>query len=289
MRLATIVAAALAASVVLRAQPPTLDVVLSRAATYVSDFHRQLSSIVAEERYVQDWTTVRRGPTAPPNVLGHRELKSDLLLVKPGSAAAWMVFRDVFEVDGEPVRDRAERLTKLFLEQSPSTDARIRQILEESARYNLGDVQRNVNSPVFPLLFLERVNQYRFKFKRTNDRVPRAASADAPQDGAFRTSVEIWTIAYDEKEAATFIRTTEGKDLPVRGRFWIDPATGRVLMSELIAENRVLRATIDASYQSEPLLGLLVPVEMRERYEGRRNGSRIDAVATYGRFQQVRK
>jgi hypothetical protein len=276
----------MAASVVVRAQPPTLDVVLSRAATYVSDFHRRLSGIVAEERYVQDWkTTDTRSPRAG-GVLGHRELKSDLLLVKPGPDAAWMEFRDVFEVDGQPVRDRSERLTKLFLDPSPSTDAQIRQILEESARYNLGDVQRNVNGPVFPLLFLERVNQYRFKFKRTTDRIPRAAAGDAPQDGAFRTSVEIWAISYDEKEAATFIRTTEGKDLPVHGRFWIDPASGRVLMSELIAENRVLRATIDASYQSEPLLGLLVPVEMRERYEGRRNGSRIDAVATYGRFRQ---
>ena len=57
-------------------------------------------------------------------------------------------------------------------------------------------------------------------------------------------------------------------------------------MSELVAQNRELRATIDVSYQSEPLLGLLVPIEMREWYDGRRNGSRIEAVATYGKFRQ---
>jgi hypothetical protein len=44
--------------------------------------------------------------------------------------------------------------------------------------------------------------------------------------------------------------------------------------------------TIDVSYQSEPLLGLLVPIEMREWYDRRRNSSRIEAIATYGRFRQ---
>jgi len=76
------------------------------------------------------------------------------------------------------------------------------------------------------------------------------------------------------------------KDLPAKGRFWIEPATGRVLMSELVAQNRRLRATIDVSYQSEPLLGLLVPIEMREWYDNLRTGSHIEAVATYGRFRQ---
>jgi len=43
---------------------------------------------------------------------------------------------------------------------------------------------------------------------------------------------------------------------------------------------------IDVSYQSEPLLGLLVPIEMRESYDGRRTRSNTKAVATYGRFRQ---
>ena len=82
------------------------------------------------------------------------------------------------------------------------------------------------------------------------------------------------------------IRTDGEKDLPSKGRFWIDPVTGRVLMSELTVENRIIRATIDVSYQSEPLLGLLVPIEMRERYEAKKSGSLVDGQATYGRFRQ---
>ena len=269
------------------AEEPSLQVVLARAAAYVADFQRQLSGIVAEERYVQDWKAVRSGRLAAGD-LTHREMKSDLLLLKPSGASAWMAFRDVFEVDGGPVRDRRQRLDQLFLERSPSTEAQILRILNESARYNIGDIRRNVNTPVFPLLFLEAANRFRFKFKRTTDRTPRtepAAGTGAPA-GAFHVSTEVWVIAYEEKEPGTMIKTDGHKDLPARGRFWIDPATGRVLMSELIAANRRLRAIFDVSYQSEPLLGLLVPIEMREWYDGLRNGSRIEAVATYGGFRQ---
>jgi len=56
-------------------------------------------------------------------------------------------------------------------------------------------------------------------------------------------------------------------------------------MSELMLRDRELRAIIDVSYQSEPLVGFLVPIEMRERYEGR-GKVRIDGVATCSRFRQ---
>jgi hypothetical protein len=265
---------------------PTLATVLERAGGYVADFQRQLSNIVAEERYGQDWRRVldrRRGT----NSLDHRELLSDLLLVKPDGFRVWMEFRDVYEVDGSPVREHDQRLVKMFLEPSSSTGEQIRKILAESARFNIGDIQRNVNTPIFPLLFLERANHYRFKFKQTTDRKPATTGAGTTSaDGAFRVSTEIWVIAYEEKASHTMIRTNGEKDLPSKGRFWIDPDTGRVLMSELTVDNRDIRAIIDVSYQSEPLLGLLVPIEMRERYHSKRSGSVVQGRATYGRFRQ---
>jgi len=282
-RVAWSLAVVLSAAEPAAAQPPTLATVLERAAAYVADFHRQLSSIVAEERYVQDWTQSRRtGSTR----LAHRELLSDLLLVKPEGFRTWMEFRDVFEVDGTSVRERDERLVKMFLEPSSSTNAQIGRILSESARFNIGDINRNVNTPIFPLLFLESANHYRFKYKQTSDTRPAEVRGEAAGEGAFRVSTEVWTIAYQEKAPRTMIRTDGEKDLPSKGRFWIDPATGRVLMSELSVESRNIRATIDVSYQSEPLLGMLVPIEMRERYESKRSGTLVTGRATYGRFRQ---
>jgi len=43
---------------------------------------------------------------------------------------------------------------------------------------------------------------------------------------------------------------------------------------------------MQVSYQSEPLLGFLVPVEMREQYAARKRSYRLSGTATYGNFRQ---
>jgi hypothetical protein len=268
------------------AQEATLRIVLARAGTYITEYRRLMSGIVAEEHYIQEARYEGRG--VPPGVQPeHRELRSDLLLVRPAGARDWLQLRDVFEVDGQPVRDRSERLIRLLYEPSHFGDAQIAGILTESARYNIGPIQRTVNVPLLPLMFLEPGNQDRFKFKLAADRRPATTRDEPNPPGSFRVSTEVWVLEYRETEPSTFIRTPSRKDLPSRGRFWIEPTTGRVLMSELINDDRAVRATIDVSYQSEPLVGFLVPVEMREQYEGRRDGVRIEGTATYGRFRQL--
>ncbi|MFI5076168.1 MAG: hypothetical protein ACHQRO_02450 [Vicinamibacteria bacterium] len=258
---------------------------LERAAAYVSEFYRRLSGIVAEEHYVQDWYSLRpEGRTS----LGHRELRSDLVLLKPGSDAPWTEFRDVFEVDGRAIRTRDARLEHMLREPADVASAHVSTILAESARFNIGDVDRNVNTPLFTLRFLEAANQRRFKFKRSADPLPGAtAPVPAPGDRVFRVSTEVWVIAYDEVGSRTMIRSVQRKDQPAHGRFWIEPATGRVLVSELTVEDRRIRATIDVSFQSEPLLEMLVPVAMRERYEIKPSRSVVEGRATYGRFRPL--
>jgi hypothetical protein len=271
------------------AQEPSLAVVLERAAAYVAEFHRQLSGVVTEEQYVQDLrlppvATVRGG--GAPGV-AHRALLSDLLLVKPIGADRYVEFRDVYAVDGKALRERSQRLLDLFIAPSAQTSEQAGRILAESARYNIGDVERNVNTPVFPLSFLTAENQPRSTFSRSKNRATKT-NAESSADGAFRVSTEVWAIEFAEQQRDTLIKTGRGQDLdlPARGRFWIEPATGRVLMSELRVEDVMVHATINVSYQSEALLGLLVPIEMRERYENKTKGSWVDGRATYGRFRQ---
>jgi hypothetical protein len=269
--------AAAAALVVLAAAPaaaqtppeaPALATVLERAGAYVREFQRQLSGIVAREHYVQKVESY---------LTQRRELVSDLLLVRPIGADRWVQFRDVYEVDGKPVRDRNDRLTKLFLEPTESIADQIERIVVESTRYNIGGVQRTVNAPVLPLVFLDPTQQPRFHFTRaTHTGAPRGFD-DPPRSA--------WTIQYQEVEPETMIRTTFGHDMPSHGRFWIEPDTGRVLMSELIAEDSILRGEVVVSYRDERSLGLLVPAEMRERYIPR-SGYRVEGTATYSNFRQ---
>jgi hypothetical protein len=263
------------------AQEPTLDAVLARAGAYVVEFQRSLSGVVAEEQYVQS-VRYPLGTSSRANQLlpTHRELKSDLLLVRPAGVDRWLQFRDVFQVDGREVRDRNERLMRLFVQPSSSSAGQVERILAESSRYNIGNLARTVNSPVLALVILDPANQRRFAFKRTTRDDPLLGR------GAPRPGDSLWIVEFREVEKETVIRTTNGRDLPTRGRFWIEPSTGQVTASEMIAEDPTIKGTIDVTYQIEPAVGLLVPVEMRERYEIRRDGSRVEGTATYGRFRQ---
>ena len=278
--------AALASASVLAGPPapaaePALATVLDRAAAYVARFQERLSRVVAEEHYVQDSHSTRKGGTRR---LAHRELRSDLILMRVGRDTSWTEFRDVFEVDGRAIRPRDGRLEDL-LQRAADLD-RASAIVAEGARFNIGDVDRNVNTPLFALRFLERANQRRFKFTRPRDgaltsEVPSAA----PDDRVFRVATEVWVIAYRETQVPTLIRTAQRRNQRATGRFWIEPASGRVLVSELTVGDRNVRASIDVSFQSEPLLDMLVPVAMRERYEARKSKTVLEGRATYGRFR----
>jgi hypothetical protein len=285
-----LLAAIFSATVLAGAQPrppePSLRVVLERAAAYVSRFQQRLSTVVAEEHYVQDWHVADESGSRRSE---HRELRSDLILMRVGRDTSWTELRDVFEVDGRAIRPRDRRLEDLLGRATDLADAAA--IVAEGARYNIGDVERNVNTPLFPLRFLETANQGRFRFTRarSGDGAATASSASASADDrVFRVSTDVWVIAYRERQAGTLIRTARRKDQPAAGRFWIEPDTGRVLLSELTVGDRDLRATIEVSFQSEPLLDLLVPVAMRERYDVRRTGSVVEGRATYSAFRLLR-
>ncbi len=51
----------------------------------------------------------------------------------------------------------------------------------------------------------------------------------------------------------------------------------------MIVDGGGVIATVTVSYQSEPLMGFLVPIEMRESYV--RYGERITGHAVYGKFR----
>ena len=257
-------------------EPVTVEVVLARAGAYVRRYQQDFAGVVVQETYEQHARTggrfdqfgrMRRDSEK------FRELKSDLLLVRPEGADRWVQFRDVFEVDGRAVHDRNDRLAKLFLQPSSSTAKQVEKISAESSRYNVGPIVRNVNVPVLALLVLQAENQNRFLFNHVD-------AADAERtDGA-------WVIDYREIAAGTMIRTSGGRDLPVRGRFRVDPVTGQVLSSTLKAENRDVAATIDVTYEQETALGMFVPRAMHETYEQHADGAQVTGDATYSNFRR---
>jgi hypothetical protein len=265
----------------LAVQQPTLDELVVRAQAYVLDFQKQLAGVVAEEAYTQDYRSFRRGASTTalsPSI--HRELKSDVLMVKPQGGDRWLQFRDVFEVDGKPVRNRSERLMDLFVNPTASTKSHAERIVEESARYNVGGIERNINVPMLALTILLPENVGRFQFK-----------AATKLDGELIKQPErsLSVVEFQERRKGTMIHGPGNADMPSSGRLWIDSKTGRIAMTELTVDTASLRATISVRYEAPaggPLAGVSLPAEMRELYEQVGFGSRISGAATYGRFRQ---
>lgn len=264
------------ATVGLGADEPSLDVVLARAAAYVAEYQIRLQGIVAEELYIQNFMSSARGRRI--NREG-RQLRSDVLLVKLAGDDWWLQFRDVFEVDRRPVRDRDQRLYRLFVDAKADARAQAQTIQNESSRYNLGPVTRTINIPIMAMLFFEQVNQPRLDFKQGKaGNVKRFAELAAADD--------IWVIEFRENSKGTMVKGANNRDIPSHGRVWLDRATGRILRTELITEDAQLRALVDVSYKTTPGIDFLVPGEMREIYTVRQTDTRIDGRATYDHFRQ---
>lgn len=266
----------------------SVETVLERAGVYATQFRRQLSNLVAEETYVQK-LRIPIGVVSTAGTHGepvrHRELKSDLLMIRP--AERYVEFRDVFEVDGKLVRDRQNRLTSLFLSAKVNDAEQVEKIALESARFNIGNVFRNFNTPTLALLFLEPETRDRFRFRRVDGKKPPVLAKDwmleAP-DGVGRSD-RLWVLEYREVRPKTVIGRYGGGDMPATGRFWIDAPTGRVLASELIVGDPMMQCTIDVRYGGETISGLAVPAEMRERYVNNRDRIVTTGTATYGRVR----
>lgn len=245
-----------------------LDDLIALATKYVADYQQQLSMVVAQERYEQ---TVRYpaavGGRGGADLSASTVLRSDFLLVKE-PRGGWVPFRDVFEKDGRPVRDREERLSALFLD-GGSGFSQAARITEESARYNLGGISRNINVPTLALLFL------------TPEHKPRVDFALEDGGGTGRR-----VIRFREVRGPTYISTTNGRDLPVSGRFWIDEATGRVERSEIRADDPAVRATIGVTYRLDETAGLWVPDKMEEDYLQKGDRSEIHGAAVYTNYRR---
>jgi hypothetical protein len=277
-RIAAFLVALLVPALLAAEDRPPLQAILSSVTDYVVRFENTIQGIVAEENYVQDSDKSDR-----PFVT-HRELKSDLLMVRSeGSDFGYVQFRDVFNVDGDAVRDRSDRLTKLFLDPSMSARRQAAQIMGESARYNIGSVERNINVPLIALMLMDPM--YRSHFKYSVDTDHKGVPHGMPKSPAFTLGTDAWVIEFEEVATPTVVRGDD-RDAKSHGRVWADPATSRVLMTELIVEAKTVRSTIRVSYQSEPIAGLLLPVEMRETYVVKKRFYTLEGTATYGNFRQ---
>ena len=268
--IAIVCAGVLAAMTVVAGQTAPIDGLLSHAAAYVDRFQTAFTSVVAEERYVQNVMPAGRTYVGGQSA-EQRELRSDFLLVRLQESDDWVPFRDVFAVDDRAVRDHEDRLVALFMQPGPSS-RRAGEITEESARYNIG-ITRTVNHPLLALNVLRRSQQPRFRFSGMK------SDASVGQ-GAM-------VVDYREVTRPSIIRGPADSDLPMIGRLWLDASTGTILNTEIMLDVPGLTATIATRFIYDDTFELAIPAEMSEEYVVR-NTTRITGTATYSRFRSFK-
>jgi hypothetical protein len=241
------------------AQSPKIDELIPKATVYAHQFVERCSNVVAEERYEQQITVPRR----------KRVLVSDFLLVKTSGDEFWQSFRDVGEVDGKPVRDREDRLMKLFLQPSSSALRRAAEILEAGARYNLIDVG-TLSNPLLVMAFLQQQYVDRFRFN--------LAGLEK------KLSPDVRTVRFVEFRQPTVLKRNANTDLFSRGLVWIEEGTGRVVKTELQVGSQVAPIRITTLFEFDADLGINVPTVMEDWYPDRTGEFR--GKATYGKFRR---
>lgn len=272
------------------AQQPTLADVLAKTADRAAALSETTRLLVCEERYKQKLERVRAivgfegsvsvGSRSEVEAVGmdSREWVAELaLFATPGNEAAgfpWREFRDIVSVNGKPLRDGNSRLAGLAALSADVAGVTAVEITRDAATFMFGRLVRAVDIPRTALLFLHRANQPRFEFKKGGQRTI---------DGT-----NTWEIKFKEKSTPTIIRASGDKNAPSTGSFWIDPATGDVLMSVLKSpDSSAVYDELTVTCNQDPETGLRLPATLTERIMDDEAGQRVQATATFTKWRSV--
>jgi hypothetical protein len=270
-RILPFVLAALTAAATDRLQEPdtSTHAVVAAAASYVAEYQRQLTSVIADETYTQ--TIVDQVPH-DSQTARRRTLRGEVFFMFAAATRDWMTIRDVLAVDGHAVAERPDLPDALRTLPPREVAARFKTY---NARFNLGRTFRNFNEPTLGLLVLDEEHRRRFSFDRAN---VKTAGGET-----------LVTLKFRERESPTLIRDLERGRVFSRGELLVEAGSGRVRRTTLTANQPGVELTLTTAYAPDARLGMWVPATFRESYEySPRRGERevIECEATYTNYRR---
>jgi hypothetical protein len=202
-------------------------------------------------------------------------MQSDFLLLVVGENREGL--RLVNFVDGAAVEKKQKSFQALLGDASVSAADQLAVIKQESSRYNIGPVQRNINVPTFALKLVRKAEAARFKFEKESDKKI--------------SGVNTWEIRFQEQRGPTLSHGIKGESLLSSGSLWIEPQSGRILKTEIRVENPYSEPTVKAmvtvtykEYQNkDKTVSILVPSQMEEQYTTIL--ATVTGSATYSNYQ----
>jgi hypothetical protein len=264
--LALIAAGVLTSTSISAQATPSLEQLLQRMGTYLTDYETQLSSVVAEERFEQN-IYAGRGRTGAL-------LESDVAFIRLPGGAEWLGFRDVKRLNWKPVKTSGPSISEV-LTAAVGDMTKAQAIANASAKHNLG-LARTINVPTAPLDIIHPMHRQALRYELRSDEMIRGT----------RTA----RIAFNETARPTRVREPSGQNLVSSGHVWVEPVSGTVWRVEWVyqAEDRQTNAPppprLRVDFERHEELGIMVPRLMTEVFSvlvGRGEGR-----ATYRNFRR---
>ena len=228
--------------------PVTLSHLLARAGQEVRRFEHDFTLVVSDEDYRQHVEGLRNRPR-------HQRTQAEMLFLWVPDERVWLTVRNVLTVDGQAVTYSQNRLKSAVGEPGPERLARLRRLVDESARFNIGRSFRNFNYPTLVLGFLDPAMQSRFTFTL------------AGRERVHGT--DTWKINYVERQTPTVIQG-DGEDRVARGAVWVTVRDNVPVKTRLDVRIPTLEsnsvATVEVDYGRDPKLDMRVPIKMVETY-----------------------
>jgi hypothetical protein len=255
---------------------PSLAEILERAGRYVQHYGHESAVVIGDELYAQE--AHRGGRTT-----ASRQLRSEMMFVFVEEPQIWFAVRNVLAVkDGRgrwrTTPDAKKRLEHVLKDTTPGYASRLRALANEGARFNVGPMYRNYNSPTLALNFLDPVVQPRFLF--------------ASGGGETVAGEAVLKLQFAEIGRPTVISLND-RDMPSSGWLWVRATDGAIVRTQLVltqpATDRIagLDGSILVDYRRDQKLDMWLPSRMEEAYLVRGSTfDRIDCVASYSNFRR---
>jgi hypothetical protein len=250
---------------------------------YAARYPAEIKFITAHERYEQEVRSRAGSFGATAGRITARRSTEASVTFAHVTDSLWIMTREVLSVDGRTLPGTPP--PRINEPQSEGEVLRaLRAAADDGARWNIGNVQRNINTPTLVLWFLEEPIAQRFQFQVS---------------GTERTAAGTCRIIRYHELARPPLMAVNGSRVPTSGKIWVLPDSGAIVRTQLVLEHTIpsnrgpivaSRATITVDYMPYADADLWVPAMMTERYEepGSRESETVLATAKYSDYKRFR-
>lgn len=237
-------------------EPPALADLLAQVGKYVRGFQHDFATVLSDETYLQRETYSEQISGKNKLSRAERTMRSEMLFLWLPDEHEWLAVRNVLAVDRKPIPDSRARLEQWLANSAPGGMDRLRNLRDESTRFTIGRLRRNISDPTLALKVVDPAYQPRFEF--------------TPAGREQINGIAVVKLTFVERDQTPTLIRVDEHFVASRGAIWVT-ASGIVMRTrlELIDPKTLIDAVMSVTYGRDAKLGGWLPSRMDEEYSQR--------------------